>query len=153
MMELRDFLQVMVSSVAVLLLIMAAVEAVPSVSPGNSTGMSNNNMILLKNARLDTAELQPAGSRFAIRSYPPDVKRYYIVQFRGYIREEWKQGLRDAGAVIFDYVPNNAFVVRMNLSEGNGGKTGCCAVGRCIPACIQGKSCAEYREHSQWWPL
>ncbi|MEL4304390.1 PKD domain-containing protein [Methanococcoides sp. LMO-2] len=41
---------------------------------------------------------------------------YYIVQFRGYILEEWKQDVRNSGATIFHYVPNNAFIVRMEPS-------------------------------------
>jgi len=82
-------------------------------------GLSNGNAILLKNAQFDTSIPQPAvvsADISSISQYPDNVDGYYIVQFSGYIREEWKQDVRDTGAVIYDYVPNNAFVVRMNTS-------------------------------------
>jgi len=51
-----------------------------------------------------------------ISEYPRGVDGYYIVQFRGPVREEWKDSLVRAGAEILDYVPNNAFLVRMDSS-------------------------------------
>ncbi|WP_164997839.1 S8 family serine peptidase, partial [Methanolobus psychrotolerans] len=42
---------------------------------------------------------------------------YYIVQFEGPIREEWKSEVQNTGAEFFDYVPDNAFVLRMNVNE------------------------------------
>ncbi len=80
--------------------------------------LHGNNAILLKNIQFDTTAEQPdAGvSGMSISQYQADMEGYYIVQFMGYIRDEWKQSVRDTGAVIFDYVPNNAFVVRMNAS-------------------------------------
>jgi PGF-pre-PGF domain-containing protein len=83
-------------------------------------GLYNRNAILLKNAQFDTSIPQPAvvsADILSISQYPSDVDGYYIVQFSGYIREEWKQAVSDTGAVIFDYVPNNAFVVRMDPAE------------------------------------
>jgi subtilisin family serine protease len=83
-------------------------------------GLYNRNAILLKNAQFDTSIPQPAvvsADILSISQYPSDVEGYYIVQFSGYIREEWKQAVSDTGAVIFDYVPNNAFVVRMDPAE------------------------------------
>jgi PGF-pre-PGF domain-containing protein len=41
-------------------------------------------------------------------------EKYYIVQFTGPIRETWKQEVISQGASIYNYVPNNAFVFRMN---------------------------------------
>jgi PGF-pre-PGF domain-containing protein len=82
-------------------------------------GLYNRNAILLKNAQFDTSIPQPAvvsSDILSISQYPSDVDGYYIVQFTGCIREEWKQAVSDTGAVIFDYVPNNAFVVRMDPS-------------------------------------
>jgi len=83
-------------------------------------GLYNRNAILLKNAQFDTSIPQPAvvsADILSISQYPSNVDGYYIVQFSGYIREEWKQAVSDTGAVIFDYVPNNAFVVRMDPAE------------------------------------
>ncbi len=44
-------------------------------------------------------------------------ERYYIVQFKGPVLEEWKDELAGTGAVLFDYIPNNAFVVRMDTLQ------------------------------------
>ncbi|HUV82033.1 MAG TPA: S8 family serine peptidase [archaeon] len=81
--------------------------------------LSNRNAILLKNAQFDTSIPQPAvvsADISSISQYPDNVDGYYIVQFSGSIREEWKQDVRDTGAVIYDYIPNNAFVVRMSTT-------------------------------------
>jgi PGF-pre-PGF domain-containing protein len=83
-------------------------------------GLYNRNAILLKNAQFDTSIPQPAvvsADALSISQYPGDGDAYYIVQFSGYIREEWKQAVSGTGADIFDYVPNNAFVVRMDPVE------------------------------------
>src|SRR5687768_10373327 len=38
----------------------------------------------------------------------------YLVQFQGPVREDWKAGLTALGATIVEYIPDNAFKVRMN---------------------------------------
>ncbi|MFQ6106426.1 MAG: S8 family serine peptidase [Thermoplasmata archaeon] len=42
----------------------------------------------------------------------PSGDGYYIVQFHGPVKEEWKTSLQRAGAEILSYVPSNAFLVR-----------------------------------------
>lgn len=44
---------------------------------------------------------------------------YYLVQFSGPVREEWKQELTAAGAEILAYVPDYAFKVRMNYAQAH----------------------------------
>jgi len=103
-------------------ILLSGIIAAKSTDPAEiliNKGLSNRNAILLKNAQFDTSIPQPAVVSTDISSisqYPDNVDGYYIVQFSDYIREEWKQDVRDTGAVIYDYVPNNAFVVRMNTS-------------------------------------
>ncbi len=41
---------------------------------------------------------------------------YYLVQFNDTVQETWKQDISEIGGQLLDYVPNNAFVVRMNDS-------------------------------------
>ncbi|WP_027179626.1 S8 family serine peptidase [Maridesulfovibrio bastinii] len=41
---------------------------------------------------------------------------YYIVQFSGPVKAEWKQALTDIGAVIFDYIPQYAFIISADES-------------------------------------
>ncbi|MCU0607844.1 MAG: S8 family serine peptidase [Candidatus Edwardsbacteria bacterium] len=54
----------------------------------------------------------PAGLKY---DPPKDGEHtYYIVQFRGPIRDGWRQGLEAEGAQVMFYLPDYAFVVRMN---------------------------------------
>ena len=39
---------------------------------------------------------------------------YYIVQFTGPVQEAWKAQVENAGGTLFDYVPDFAFIVRMD---------------------------------------
>jgi len=42
---------------------------------------------------------------------------YNIVQFDGPVKEEWKDALKAQGAELFDYIPDFAFIVRMDASR------------------------------------
>lgn len=53
-------------------------------------------------------------SDLRLDSYPADEEGYYILQFKGPIVQAWKDAITDAGARIFDYVPDFAFIVKMN---------------------------------------
>ncbi|WP_167879456.1 S8 family serine peptidase, partial [Methanococcoides sp. NM1] len=87
-------------------------------SSSSVSGVSNDGRyILLKAAQFNTEEVTFASSMASTESISPSENdEYYIVQFKGFILEEWKQDVRNTGAIIFDYVPNNAFIVRMNAS-------------------------------------
>ncbi|HEC34122.1 MAG TPA: DUF11 domain-containing protein [Chloroflexi bacterium] len=50
----------------------------------------------------------------ALSAYPGDGSGYYLVQFHGPILPEWKEALQQKGAVVHDYVPQFAYVVRMD---------------------------------------
>lgn len=41
----------------------------------------------------------------------------YLVQFDGPVRPEWKEAVRQTGARLLDYVPENTFIVRMNSRQ------------------------------------
>jgi len=103
----------------IILMLLSGIIAAKSPDSAVDKGLSNKNAILLKNAQFDTSIPQPAvvsADILSISQYPDSVDGYYIVQCSSYIQEEWKQAVGDTGAVIFNYVPNNAFVVRMNTS-------------------------------------
>ncbi|ABE51879.1 S8 family serine peptidase [Methanococcoides burtonii] len=75
--------------------------------------------ILLKNSQFSTgsiSETEFSSSIFVSSISSQNIENYYIVQFKGPVLEEWKHDVVDTEAVIFDYVPNNAFIVRMNIS-------------------------------------
>ena len=80
--------------------------------------INQDNTILLKNAVFDPLKQPPASvnTGFATSQYSTDIEEYYILQFKGNVLEEWKQAVKNTGALFFDYVPNNAFIVRMNSS-------------------------------------
>ncbi|MBI2843133.1 MAG: S8 family serine peptidase [Armatimonadetes bacterium] len=42
---------------------------------------------------------------------------YYIVQFQGPVREEWKAALRQVGAALHDYVPEYSFAAKMTTDQ------------------------------------
>jgi hypothetical protein len=49
-----------------------------------------------------------------IDSYPKGMNGYYIVQKKGYVTEEWKSMIGRMGGEIISYIPDNAFIVKMN---------------------------------------
>ena len=81
-----------------------------------TVNINDQNAILLKNAQFITTDytLQAVQSEQVLSSFPNDTEGYYIVQSTSYVTDEWKQGITDTGAVLFDYIPNNAFIMRMN---------------------------------------
>jgi hypothetical protein len=54
----------------------------------------------------------PGGLR--VERYQNGVRGYYLVQFKGPIQEEWKQAMEGLGGELLDYVPDFAFIVRMD---------------------------------------
>ncbi len=71
--------------------------------------------IWLKNAKFDTAKGDPAmPTTLGINAYPDHVKGTYIVQKNGAVSEEWKADIARAGGEILSYIPDNAFLVRMD---------------------------------------
>ena len=42
---------------------------------------------------------------------------YYIVQFTGPVKAQWKTSLTDLGAVLFDYIPQYAFIIKLDSSR------------------------------------
>ncbi|HDN80015.1 MAG TPA: hypothetical protein ENG33_06085, partial [Chloroflexi bacterium] len=55
----------------------------------------------------------PSGQRLRIQADRPAT---YIVQFAGPVREEWKSAVEQAGAYLYGYIPDYAFLARMTLA-------------------------------------
>lgn len=70
----------------------------------------------LKWADFDTASGVPAMPD-ALRARPSADDDYYVAQLTGPVTDAQKDGLREAGLELFDYVPNNAFIVRGTAVE------------------------------------
>ncbi|MDK2834750.1 MAG: hypothetical protein PWR29_223 [Methanolobus sp.] len=99
---------------------------------GNDAYENNNdNLILLKAGTIHTGTNpidyengssgnigpSPASSAVDAAESNKDPEHYYIVQFKGPVLEEWKGEVTGTGAALFDYIPNNAFIIRMDSSQ------------------------------------
>jgi subtilisin family serine protease len=60
--------------------------------------------------------MAPRMEELTLTVYPETVKGYYLVQFTGPITKDMKQKVISAGGELHDYVPNNAFIVRMTAA-------------------------------------
>ena len=58
-----------------------------------------------------------SGNDFFINAYPANEQRLYIVQFKTPITTEIKRALENKGIRVFDYIPDNAFVVWANKKQ------------------------------------
>lgn len=79
-------------------------------------GDQKSNLIQLANGyQIDTDQGEPklpADLRYDLPK--GDEPAYYIVKFGGPVQESWRKGLEKAGAEVMFYLPDYAFVVRMN---------------------------------------
>jgi PGF-pre-PGF domain-containing protein len=71
------------------------------------------NTDIIEETAVQSAE--PESMNYTIQSIE-DSEKYYIVQFTGPTQRIWKQEITSKGASIYGYVPNNAFVMKMNES-------------------------------------
>ena len=86
---------------------------------GQPTMHKKGDLILLKAETIDTSE-RPSLDRADIQTglrlmgLSSSDSAYYLVQFSGPIREEWKAAIKNVGGKLFGFVPNHAFIVKMN---------------------------------------
>lgn len=52
-----------------------------------------------------------------LNAYQTGEKGYYIVQFDGPVKRSWKEALTALGVDIFDYIPDFAFIIRMDSAN------------------------------------
>lgn len=118
-----------VSSVFYLLLLMSAAVAEPllqeSVSQADQAapGLVKRNAVALRLAHehFDPLNSLPSATRGVSNLQAPGAggTGYYIVQFDGPIEASWKRALEDIGVSIFDYIPDFAFIVKMDAAREN----------------------------------
>ena len=76
--------------------------------------MDYRTIISFNGMRFDTRNGEPIlSSSLRLDSYPIH-RGYYLVQFIGPIKEEWKKDIVDLGGRFHDYIPWFAFIVEMN---------------------------------------
>lgn len=77
-------------------------------------------MIELRIGNFDTDYEVPDFSYLGLsRDVPKGEYDYYLVQFRGKVTEHFKNRVADAGAELLGYIPDNAYIVRMNSNVLN----------------------------------
>ncbi|MCQ6962140.1 hypothetical protein [Methanolobus chelungpuianus] len=88
--------------------------------------LNDGSLLLLRAGHVNTdiiegkpvQSAEPESMNYTVQSIE-DSGKYYIVQFTGPTRSMWKQDIESKGASIYGYVPNNAFVMKMNESVKN----------------------------------
>jgi hypothetical protein len=88
-------------------------------APAGSDTQASPHAIRLSNATfrpgLGERPAIPPGLR--ISGYAQGQRGYYIVQFSGPVREEWKSAVEAEGAELLEYLPDFAFKARMNPGQ------------------------------------
>ncbi|NIS63409.1 MAG: S8 family serine peptidase [Proteobacteria bacterium] len=76
---------------------------------------SSGDLIHLRTGTINTSQKAPDTS-VALKSMGLSRvdQGYYIIQFTGPIKEKWKSKVKELGGKFFDYLPNNAFIVKMD---------------------------------------
>ena len=82
---------------------------------GVSISEAADSFILLEACQFDTKNGEPELFSF-LKSTPAPDYDYYLVQCRGPILKEWKEEIKSAGCQVLGYIPNYAYLVRMNES-------------------------------------
>jgi hypothetical protein len=103
------------SSFVVVLGLIAALIFGATVSQNSLFAQSREDLIRLKAATFAPARGQrPAiPAALTISDYAAGEQGYYLVQFRGPIRQAWKDRVTALGGELLSYVPENTFKVRM----------------------------------------
>lgn len=77
----------------------------------------NSQMIRLRAVEFDTSKKAPqVPQNLSLRSIDLDAvdKNYWILQFVGPIKDEWKSEITQSGGELQNYIPENAFLVKMD---------------------------------------
>jgi hypothetical protein len=66
--------------------------------------------------KMKAAEIDTSGPNLSIFSAPFPGDHFYIVQFSGPVQESWKNRISELGAKFHGYLPDDAFIVKMDAS-------------------------------------
>ncbi len=95
----------------------------PSAGIASEEGATDDGSILIRLGRehFDPLKKSPQGAKGLDDAREAEADQggphYYIVQFDGPVKETWKEALKGQGAAIFDYIPDFAFIVRIDSSR------------------------------------
>src|SRR3989338_1644311 len=90
-----------------------------SVKPHKAKANKNfKDLIRLRSYQFDPSSGEPSISDdLKIAKYRKDERGFYIVQFKGPVKEAWKEKIRQLGVKLYPYIPNNAFIVKMDPEQ------------------------------------
>lgn len=78
--------------------------------------VAGNATIKLRSIEFDPSievPMEPKAMKFLAAEMPATEEIYWIVQFVGPVKSEWIEAVRKLGASVGDYIPENAFMMRM----------------------------------------
>ena len=61
----------------------------------------------------------PLDPELTLGALPAGQSAYYLVQFAGPVQGAWKAAVQATGAQLLEYIPDNAFVIRMTPEQAN----------------------------------
>jgi len=98
----------------------AAILILPIVNSASAGGPAQMNS-MSHTIKMKTAEVDTSGPNLSIFSAGQQSagSHFYIVQFSGPVQEDWKQRITDYGAKLFGYLPEDAFIVKMDASTAS----------------------------------
>ncbi len=99
-------------SVFLILALLTSSVPVFAAAPHEEPERNRGEEIRLQYATFDPTVMQPSipGPQAA---GPADKSKHYIVQFEGPVQQEWKDQVTALGGKILSYIPDYAFVVKM----------------------------------------
>ncbi len=78
-------------------------------------GAQSDTLIRLGRVTFDPSAGEPALAR-SLQSAPKDGPNTYLLQFNGPVQEPWKAAAAQAGAHLYGYVPEHAFIARIDTA-------------------------------------
>ena len=115
--EFRAILTLLTVLVLLLGSSLAATGSPPTMPISTSPPAGQGPYLYLTNYTFDPLlEATPSSlpTNLKLSSYPTSDPGYYLLQFQGPIQSTWKEAIITAGAQIYDYIPDFAFVVKMD---------------------------------------
>lgn len=85
-----------------------------SLPPGGSGISLEEDSILLKAAQFDPIVERFSKDNRSVAAAEVLAGPYHIVQFKGPVLEAQKKAVREAGGLLLDYIPNNAYLARLD---------------------------------------
>lgn len=109
------------NKILIILVLLLSITVLTASASTSNTKENPDDFILLKSGYVNTGIItEPENQTYKQSAQSIGYsEKYYIVQFTGPVQDAWKQNITSKGASIYNYIPNNAFVFRMNEEVKN----------------------------------